>query len=177
MVVRRHRHRDFNKRELQQEISRGGLCDAALALGTVKRLLSMPRAAGGRGRSRASEAPQRCTGGLQRGGSRGRAGPGGAGEGGAVVPAPQAPGCRFRRSGGVPGHPPRTQATPGPHRQGIPPPPWFAWSEALRSFLFALQWTKVTISHLIISQAGWNRCNLSTLRAVSELIGNVDSRR
>ena len=37
----------------------------------------------------------------------------------------------------------------------------FAWSEALRSFHFAAQWTntKVTMYHLI-SQAGWNRCNL-----------------
>ena len=44
----------------------------------------------------------------------------------------------------------------------------FAWSEALQSFLFALQWTivtmfstHVTIHHHLISQAGWNRCNLS----------------
>ena len=39
---------------------------------------------------------------------------------------------------------------------------------ALQSFLFALQWTilamfstNVTIFHHLISQAGWNRCNLS----------------
>ena len=44
----------------------------------------------------------------------------------------------------------------------------FAWSEALQSFLFALQWTivtlfstNVTIYHHLISQAGWNGCNLS----------------
>ena len=44
----------------------------------------------------------------------------------------------------------------------------FAWSEALQSFLFTLQWTivtmfstHVTIYHHLISQAGWNRCNLS----------------
>ena len=44
----------------------------------------------------------------------------------------------------------------------------FAWSEALQSFPFALQWTivtmystHVTIYHHLISQAGWNRCNLS----------------
>ena len=44
----------------------------------------------------------------------------------------------------------------------------FAWPEALQSFLFALQWTilamfstNVTIFHHLISQAGWNRCNLS----------------
>ena len=43
-----------------------------------------------------------------------------------------------------------------------------AWPEALQSFLFALQWTilamfstNVTIFHHLISQAGWNRCNLS----------------
>ena len=43
-----------------------------------------------------------------------------------------------------------------------------AWPEALQSFLFALQWTilamfstNVTIIHHLISQAGWNRCNLS----------------
>ena len=43
----------------------------------------------------------------------------------------------------------------------------FAWSEALQSFLFAFQWTivtmfstHVTIYHHLISQAGWNRCNL-----------------
>ena len=39
----------------------------------------------------------------------------------------------------------------------------FAWPEALQSFLFALQWTivtNVTIYHHLISQAGWNRCNL-----------------
>ena len=44
----------------------------------------------------------------------------------------------------------------------------FAWPEALHSFIFALQWTmvtmfrtNVTIYHHLISQAGWNRCNLS----------------
>ena len=44
----------------------------------------------------------------------------------------------------------------------------FAWPEALQSFLFALQWTIVTmfstnatIYHHLISQAGWNRCNQS----------------
>ena len=44
----------------------------------------------------------------------------------------------------------------------------FAWPEALQSFLFALQWTivtmlstNVTIYHHLISQAGWNRCNIS----------------
>ena len=37
-----------------------------------------------------------------------------------------------------------------------------AWSEALRSFAFctSVDNAKVTIHHLI-SQAGWNRCNLS----------------
>ena len=46
--------------------------------------------------------------------------------------------------------------------------PQFAWSEASQSFLFALQWTTVTMFsthvtmyHHLISQAGWNRCNLS----------------
>ena len=40
--------------------------------------------------------------------------------------------------------------------------------EALQSIIFALQWTivtmlstTVTICHHLISQAGWNRCNLS----------------
>ena len=44
----------------------------------------------------------------------------------------------------------------------------FAWPEASQSILFALQWTIVamfstnmTIYHHLISQAGWNRCNLS----------------
>ena len=43
----------------------------------------------------------------------------------------------------------------------------FARPEALQSFLFALQWTivtmfstNVTIYHHLISQAGWNSCNL-----------------
>ena len=40
----------------------------------------------------------------------------------------------------------------------------FAWPEALQSFLFALQWTivtmfstRVTIYHHLISQAGWEQ--------------------
>ena len=44
----------------------------------------------------------------------------------------------------------------------------FARPEASQSFLFALQWTivtmlstNVTIYHHLISQAGWNRCKLS----------------
>ena len=46
----------------------------------------------------------------------------------------------------------------------------FAWPEALQSLLFALQWTilamfstNVTIFHHLISQAGWNRCNLLSI--------------
>ena len=49
----------------------------------------------------------------------------------------------------------------------ILPQPSVAW-RVLLSFLFALQWTIVTmfstnekIYHRLISQAGWNRCNLS----------------
>ena len=44
----------------------------------------------------------------------------------------------------------------------------FAWPEALQSSIWAPQWTmvtmfrtNVTINHHLISQAGWNRCNLS----------------
>ena len=46
----------------------------------------------------------------------------------------------------------------------------FAWPEALQSVIIALQWTivtmfrtNVTIYHHLISQAGWNRCNLLSI--------------
>ena len=56
-----------------------------------------------------------------------------------------------------------------------------AWLEALQSFLFALQWTilamfstNVTIFHHLISQAGWNRCNLSIYLSIYLSISLID---
>ena len=59
-----------------------------------------------------------------------------------------------------------------------------AWPEALQSFLFALQWTilamfstNVTIFHHLISQAGWNRCNLSIYLSTRSRTGVPRSQR
>ena len=78
-----------------------------------------------------------------------------------LCPAPPSPGPAG------PGPPPRP-GREGPRALPRPLPgssyatlQQFAWPEALQSYIFALQWTIVTIYHHFISQAGWNICNLS----------------
>ena len=126
---------------------------------------------------------RRGEGGWGGGGARGKRGGRGGGGGGPETGLGAGAGGPGRRALAAPPCPPRLLPHPrvplafvglGATLQQ------FAWPEALQSFLFALQWTIVTmlstivtIYHHLISQAGWNRCNLSILwgRHCNSLLG------
>ena len=117
--------------------------------------------------------------GVGRAGSRQAGGAAGAGRGSGGGGGGRAGGLRGGGAGGR--GPGRSAAGQGRGRSGSPPPP--PGSPCLRccslhthltawcnTCLFALEWTIVTMFsthvttyHHLISQAGWNRCNLSAI--------------